>query len=387
MKTKAEDTVQAGNERSSRDNAVKDLAGKLTRDRGEGARKNLKKRWIVALVIVLLGVGTYFTWQYFKPVSVEMAFVSYQRLGPTAQPILRVSGYVTYPRISVVSTSYRAPVQQVLFDVGERVQAGQLLARFDDAELLARQRVHQVAIADLEETVRRTQNLLEGGAASQADLQQAQTRLETERANLALVDTQLEQTRVRAPFTGMVMEQLVEVGEVPQQGICRLADNSSTLVQVDISQDDISRIGPMQPAVVMLDAYPDSEYVARVDELLPTADAARNTITARVRVGAPNTLFKPNMSTKVFMVNEPLQQNSLVESALAVDPSAVMQDGNESFVWVIRRGKIQKRAVKTGPPIADQLKVLSGLRADERVVINADQYNLSEGTRVQIMEQ
>lgn len=387
MKTKAEDTVQSGDELSSRDKAVKELAGKLTRDRGEGARKNLKKRWMVTVVVLLLAAGAYFTWQYFKPIPVQMAFVSYQRLGPTAQPILRVSGYVTYPRISVVSTSYRAPVQQVLFEVGERVQAGQLLARFDDAELLARQRVHEVAIADLEETVRRTRNLLDGGAASQAEFQQVQTRLETERANLALVDTQLEQTRVRAPFTGMVMEQLVEVGEVPQQGICRLADNSSTLVEVDISQDDISRISPMQPAVVMLDAYPDSEYVARVAELLPTADAARNTITARVRVRDPNTLFKPNMSTKVFMVNEPLRQNSLVESALAVDPSAVIKAGGESFVWVIRRGRVQKRAVKTGSPIAGQLKVLKGLRADERVVINAEQYNLSEGTRVRIMEQ
>jgi len=333
------------------------------------------------------GWGGYFPWQDFKPIPVEMSFVSYQRLGPTAQPILRVSGYVTYPRISIVGSSYQAPVREVLFKVGDRVEAGQLMVRFDDTQLLAQQQVHRVAINDLQETLRRTRNLLNGGAASQADLQQVQTRLATEQANLAVVETRLEQTRVRAPFTGLVMDQLVEPGEIPVQGICKLADNSSTLVEVDISQDDIARIGGQQPAVVMLDAYPDSEYVARVDEIMPAADAARNTIAARVRVMKPNSLFKPNMSTKVFLVNEPLRENGRVESALAVDPTAVLKDGEESYVWVIRRGKIVKRRVETGAPIADQLRVLDGLRADERVVTHADRYNLEEGARVKILEQ
>lgn len=355
------------------------LAARLVRDRGVAVRAH-RRRWILVALALVLAAAGYAAWRLLRPVPVPTDVVVFQRVGPTARPLLRQSGTVTYPRVVTVASTARAPVAALYAAEGQRVARGAVLARHDDRELAAQRAVQAVLLDDAAATLRRTQELHGAGAASEADLQRAQTAVDHARATLALTDVQLAQTVVRAPFGGLVVETLVDVGEVAAQGVCRLADAARTLVTVDVSQADVGRIGASQPAAVTLDAFPDVEYAARVWAVGAAADPARNTVPVRVEVLAPDAHFKPGLSARVFFVDEAPGGNRAVEAVLAVDSAAV---GAEAPVWVVADGRVRRRDVQLGRRLdGGRREVVGGLLENERVVVGPARTRLREGERV-----
>lgn len=381
---------KSGKDRNNREpeqSRIQQLASQLTRRREGMGRQHKIRRWVYGLLFLLILVAGYIIWHVYRPIPVTTTVVSYQRIGSTAQPVLRSSGYVTYPRIATISAQTQTPVTRLRFDVGDQVQAGAVLAEFDHRELLSRRDVQQVTVSDLEATLQRIQNLYEGGAASEASLQQAQTQLTAAEANLNLLNTQIANSVIRAPFDGIVIDKLVEAGEVAAQGVCRLADNSRILVAADINQEDISQITMESSAVVSLDAYPETEYAAAIYEIMPAVDPAKNTIEVKIALLDPDDRFKSNMSTKVFFTDERVTENARLQAILTVDRSAVISgtDGG-SELMIIQNQVVKRRPVKLGNPIGDQMiEVLSGVEANQRVVLNPGQYDLKPGDRVEII--
>lgn len=383
---KKTDKDQQSDKTISGQTRIQKLAAELTRERNQSQTRRKIRRWIYWSLFLILIVAGYFVWRAYRPIPVNTSVVSYQRIGSTAQPILRLSGYVTYPRISTISARVQTPVIQLGFDVGDRVQRGALLAEFDHSELLTRRNVQQITIRDLQETLTRVQNLYKAGAASDADLQNAQTQLESARANLNLINTQIDNSIIRAPYSGLVIDKMVELGELATQGICRLADDSKILVEVDVNQEDIAKINADQSAVVLLDAYPETEYAADIYEIMPTADPSKNTIQVKVEVLKPDVRFKPNMSAKVFFTDERVTENSAVKAVLTVDKSAVFKRDGSTHLYIIQRGRVRERTVELGEPIGDRLlQIKSGVNPDQRVILNPMQYNLELGDRVEIL--
>jgi len=383
---KKADQDQQENKTATEQTRIQKLAAELTRERNKSQTRRKIRRWIYWSLFLLLIVGGYFVWRAYRPIPVNTSVVSYQRIGSTAQPILRLSGYVTYPRISTISARVQTPVIQLGFDVGDRVQKGALLAEFDHSELLTRRNVQQITIRDLQETLNRVQNLYKAGAASDADLQNAQTQLESARASLNLINTQIDNSTVRAPYSGLVIDKMVELGEIAARGICRLADDSKILVEVDVNQEDIAKVHADQSAVVLLDAYPETEYAADIYEIMPTADPSKNTIQVKVEVLKPDDRFKPNMSAKVFFTDEKVTENSTVKAVLTVDKAAVFKRDGATHLYIIQRGRVRERTVELGEPIGDRLvEIKSGVNPDQRVILNPLQYNLDLGDRIEVL--
>lgn len=379
--TKSEET-----ERNMKNRELQELAGRLIRNRSESTQKRKRKRIATTFILLVILAAGIYLWYKWKPVPVEVAYVAYQRVGTAAQPILRLSGFITYPQISTVGAIISAPVKEITFSDGDYVKAGSVLARFDQTELLAQEKIQQITIQDLRQSLNRTERLYSAGAASDVELLNARTQLEKAQANMDLIMAKLRTTTVFAPFSGLIIEKLANVGEIPSRGICRIADNSATLVSVDVGQEDINLIKPDQPAVVTLDAYPDIEYAAKIYQIMPTANQAKNTIPVLVQVLKPDAYFRPQMSAKVFFVNQQQDENQKVRTVLVVDKSALFKFGNSNttYAWRIRRGRVIEQAVKTGEQYGDNIQVVEGLQADERVVANAAKYSLTNGKRVRL---
>lgn len=358
------------------------LAARLVRERNPRRSARKTRRWLLLGAVLALAVLGFLAWRTLRSVPVDVAVVAFQRTGAAAHPILRLSGFVTYPRIVTVAATARTPVERLGFEEGQRVQRGAVLATFRNDELAAQQRTQEIVLHDAQATLTRVENLKAAGAASEADLQRAQTAVAAAQANLDLLQAQRANTVVRAPFAGLVTQKLVEVGEVAAQGVCRLIDDATTLVQVDVNQEDIARIGPQQPAVVTLDAYAELEYAARIYQVAPTADQARNTVTVKVQVLAPDARFLPQLSAKVYFVEQPQAANAPVSAVLAVDKSAVVTEQGQTYVWRIRDGKAARQEVETGEDLGDQIEITAGLQVDEQVVAKAAQYQLKDGARV-----
>jgi len=180
--------------------------------------------------------------------------------------------------------------------------------RLDDA-----QADRDVASAELDMS-RHALSLLEAGArAEQIDHAKAELDAAKAAAEVLLID--VENTVIRAPLTGTVMEKLIEPGELvtPQSfggergartELLSLADLNDLQVEIDLNESDIAKIKMGQGARVVLDAYPDVTYPGEVREIAPEANRQKATVQIKVRITKPDALIRPEMSARVDLLQQ-----------------------------------------------------------------------------------
>ncbi|MBC8043187.1 MAG: efflux RND transporter periplasmic adaptor subunit [Rhizobacter sp.] len=239
-------------------------------------------------------------------------------------------------------------------------------------------------MADAKKTLARNRALHTAGTLSDADLQKSETVMQTAKANAAAAAAQFANTFVNAPFGGRIIKKLIDVGGTPATGICTIVDDSETIIEVDVNQNDVAKLKPDQPALVTLDAYPLMEYAAVVKTIMPAADKTKNTVQVKVRITKPDDTFKYQMSGKVFFVTEPQTENRKIKAQLVVSKSAVFEDNGQKAVWRIEDGKVFRRPVKTGEDLGDRLELVSGLAADDQVILNPQAAQFKDGMPVAV---
>ena len=295
-------------------------------DRSRGGRPRIVRIiWAVLFLAVLSGGGTasWRWWEESRPRDVRTAVVR-QTLPvdgqPTVPTVLNASGYVTARLRSTVSSKITGRVVDVLVEEGMAVTKGQILALLDDtteraylalaeAQLRAARRAldelevrHDEARLDLA----RQLQLLDQRVISQADLDTAQAEADSLEARIAnqrelvvvaereidVQRTALENTVIRAPFSGVAISKDAQPGEMispvsagggfTRTGVCTIVDMSSLEIEVDVNESYINRVSPGQGVVATLDAYPDWEIPARVITTIPAADRQRATVLVRI---------------------------------------------------------------------------------------------------------
>jgi RND family efflux transporter MFP subunit len=291
------------------------------------------------------------------------------------------------------------------------VREGMVLARLDDstpraALALAQAQVESaksalressVRLAEARLTLTRRSQLLKDGLIAQADVDQARAEVDSLDARIAaageqvkvaesqvaLQQTDLDNTVIRAPFSGVAISKDAQPGEMvspvsagggfTRTGICTIVDMRSLEIEVDVNESYINRVKPAQDVTAVLDAYPDWQIPARVITTVPTADRQKATVLVRIgftALGDPRIL--PDMGVKVTFLRE-ADEPSAVSGAPAVTlvpKSAVRVDGGASYVFVVRQDTVERRAVRTGGSDGDRLEVLAGLSSADRVVVS-----------------
>jgi HlyD family secretion protein len=259
---------------------------------------------------------------------------------PAAAPvasILDASGYVVARRQATVSAKITGKVVAVLIEEGQRVEAGEIIARLDDAN--ARAQVAQataqveqqratltaahVAFANAGPTFERNRAQFAAAfisaqvfdeakasyEAAQANLYVATRALGVAEASLAVMQRNLDDTIVRAPFAGIVTVKAAQEGEMvspvsagggfTRTGIGTIVDMDSLEVEVDVSESFISRVQAGQPVAIALNAYPDRRIPGRVVAIIPTADRAKATVKVRVGFAERDAGVLPEMGARV----------------------------------------------------------------------------------------
>jgi HlyD family secretion protein len=141
------------------------------------------------------------------------------------------------------------------------------------------------------------------------EIDAARAQVKQARGALEYARTQLENTIIRAPVSGTILERNVEKGEFVTTGfvgdrgakgyVVSLADLSDLEVEVDINQNDFARLRPNQPAIVTTDAYPDRKYPGYICEMSPEANRQKATVQVKVRIEKPDQLLRPDMNAFV----------------------------------------------------------------------------------------
>src|SRR5579875_3209377 len=146
------------------------------------------------------------------------------------------------------------------------------------------------------------------------EIDQVRGQIEQARGALAYAENQLENTVIKAPVTGTILDRNVEKGEFITTGvvgdkgakgyIVTMADLNDLQVELDISQNDFPKIGPQQKGIVATDAYPDRKYEGQITEVSPEADRAKATIQVMVKILNPDDHLRPDMNATVVFYND-----------------------------------------------------------------------------------
>jgi HlyD family secretion protein len=226
----------------------------------------------------------------------------------------------------------------------------------------------------------------------QEEIEQIRGQIEQARGALAYAQTQLDNTVIKAPVTGTILDRNVEKGEFITTGfvgdkgakgyIVTMADLNDLQVELDVNQSDFPKLGPKQKGTVTTDAYPERKYQGYIEQVSPEADRAKATVQVKVRIENPDDFLRPDMNATVaFYKDAPTTASA--DKQLVVVPSSAVQNGS---VFVVFNGKARKRLVSTAGTSDKGVLIAAGLTGGEELIVNPPT-NLRDGDKVQSKSQ
>jgi len=280
-------------------------------------------------------------------------------------------------------------VTHILVELGQRVREGQTMARVFSPELVEAHARYVAASAELDahdRTLRRTEKLVEIGAASRQELEQAHAEhsaqtaaVESARARLELLGAPpaaldrgatgslAGSTHVPAPISGVVTERVANVGlnVDPAAKLFTVVDLSTVWVTAAVYERDFARVPVGSPTVITTSAYPDLVLKGKVAYADPQVSA--ETRTANVRVEVPNA----GNALRLGMYADVTVLGVAAATAPVIPRSAVQHVGEREVVYLAHAsepGKFTERPVRLGRSTGSQVEVLSGLTPGDVIV-------------------
>ena len=308
-----------------------------------------------------------------------------------AGAVLVASGYVVAQRKAAVASKGTGRLVYLGVVEGDRVRAGQVIARIEDADVKAQLaqaqanlQVSRAELHDAQRSLARERLLADSGASSQASVDAAEARYERVKASIAAAEAavlaaqvSLENTVIRAPFDGTVLTKNADVGEVvaplaasafSKSAVVTIADLRSLQVEADVAESNLEAISGGQPGEIVLDAYPDERYPGVVAKIVPTADRAKATVQVKVAFRSYDARVLPEMSAKVHFLPRPSRVAVDTQPVLVVPGTAVTERNGRSVVFVVERGRAVEVPVVVGRQVGSSVAIREGLRPGVRVV-------------------
>jgi len=404
--------------------------GSLRIQDGQRSQSKMGKRMFYAAIPVVIFAGIVaaaFAFRNQKAVVEVAAAAKPDAGGP--QALLNASGYITPRRRATIAAKITGRVTGVFFDEGTRVAEGQLLATLDDSDVRraldsakADRDASRAAIADFEVqlknaqiALRRADQLQKAGVQTQEALDNATTNADSLKAKIELAKQQVaaaesriavaqqavDNCTIRAPFAGIVVSKDAQVGEMvspisagggfTRTGIATIVDMNSNEIEVDVNESYIARVVPGQQVTATLDAYPDWRIPCKVRTVIPTADRQKATVKVRISFLKLDPKILPDMGVKVAFLEEepPPSKNKSKDKgpqAVAFIPKgAVRSDSNTSFVFLVRDGKVERRAVSLGIDRGTDVAILAGVTPGDSLVVKGPE-SLRDGDKVEIRQ-
>jgi len=308
----------------------------------------------------------------------------------------KLAGRIASLRVSEGSNLKRGEIIATLDNDDYRAQAAQaeasvLTARADltearaardvaakEAERLRAMRAQNPGLVAVEEYEALVSRATQAAARAQA----AEARIQAAEASRSFARANLENTVIRAPFTGTVLRKEAEIGEVvaPSVGggltrgaVVTMADLTTLEVEVDVNEAYIARIRKAQPAKITLDAYPDTSFRGEVRQVVPTADRQRATVQVKVSIVDRDPRILPEMGARVDFLADTARGAAGLATAgplrFRVPAAAVREVGGETVVWLVRDGRLESRAVQGGPVSGGFREIRSGLAGGELLLV------------------
>ncbi|USX19207.1 efflux RND transporter periplasmic adaptor subunit [Oxalobacteraceae bacterium OTU3REALA1] len=290
-----------------------------------------------------------------------------------------ITGSIQPERRADLRAEVGAVVIQVLKENGEAVKKGDVLVRLDETSIRdsltsaeEASRAAQQSLAQAERMHERNTTLRASGMVSTQALEDAEIRrnnalsdLSAARSRLVAARQQLSRTTVRAPFDGIVSERKVSNGDTAQVGkeLIKVIDPSSMRFEGLVSADKIGEVKVGQPVLFRVNGYPGQNFSGKIKRV----DPAANAVTRQVEVLVE---FAESAQPRVAGLYAEGRVESKSSSSLMVPPSALVQAGDNNYVWRVKGGTVHKvpLTIGTRDERSGRWQVLSGLAAGDTIV-------------------
>ena len=273
-----------------------------------------------------------------------------------------VVGTVRAKLRSVIEAKVSGKIEQLLVVPGQQVRAGEQLAVIDAREVRARYdqalALRQQAEADL----KRFTSLFEQKILSQAEFDNAQAKARVAVAAVTEAETMLSYTRVTAPFAGVITRKHTDVGDLatPGKPLLDMEDSTALRLEADVPEAVVGKLTLGDKLPVRISAL-EKELEGVISEIAPAADPNSRTFLVKLDLPGTSGLRAGQFGRVAMPVGE--------TSALRFPAAAIVKRGQMELVFIVADGRAQLRIVKTGKRIGDEVELVSGVSAGEKIVI------------------
>lgn len=293
-----------------------------------------------------------------------------------------VSGNIEPIRVVGVNSQISGALLAVLVEEGNVVSTGSVLARVDDRELQAQLEAAEAAYQVTEAAYERAKQLLERKVITLPEYERDRTAFTAARAALEQVRTRVAYATVTAPIDGVVTEKRVEAGDVvaPQTRLFTLADVSTLVVRVGVSELDVVAVNVGDPVVLTLDAFPERTFRGHVRRIFPTGDPTTRLVPVEVALrGQDAGEVRPGFLARVTFAL------GTRDGVLLVPASALVGGAGSESVFVVQDGRAVRRTVMPGVTSEGRVEIVNGLQEGEEVIV-AGNNMLRDGAAVRVIE-
>ena len=271
-------------------------------------------------------------------------------------------------------------VVEILAEEGDRVKAGQLLARLDGDRLQLEMERARANVMKIEQEYNRSVQLFEQGLVSSGAFEGMKHDLDALRAIYRLAQLEYGYTRIVAPIDGVVTRRHIRLGNTisVNEPAFQVTELDPLIAYIHIPEREFRRLEPGQAADLTLDAIQGQRFTAQVERISPIVDPVTGTFKVTMKVPDQGGRLKPGMFGRFNIVWDTRK------NVLLVPRVAVVDDDVSDSVFVVVDGKAERRTVRVGYTRGTQVEIMDGLQGDEEIVV-IGQAGLRDGARVEVV--
>jgi membrane fusion protein (multidrug efflux system) len=310
------------------------------------------------------------------PAPVEVA---HAKEAVSATEILAVGSLMSDESVEVTSET-AGRVEEIQFEEGKEVKAGDVLVRLDPSLTQAELRDAEARLELAQANYERNQSLQKTGAVARQAYEEARSNLEVAKAAVELARTRAGMMEVKAPFDGVLGFRTVSVGAYVTAGtkLVNLEKINELKVQFSVPEVFLSQLSPGQTVEVTVDAWPTETYEGTVYAINPHVDVNGRALQVRARLRNKDLKLRPGLLARVII------KGKVQKPVILVPESAVVSRGGETLIYRLENGKALETQVTIGRRRNGQVEILEGLKANTQVV-TAGHARLRNGSPVEIV--
>jgi membrane fusion protein (multidrug efflux system) len=269
-------------------------------------------------------------------------------------------------------------VAAIHFKEGQQVRKGDVLIELDSAEARADLAAAEAAATDSRSQFKRSQELYQTRALSEAQLEQLQATLLANEARVAAARSRLNDRIITAPFDGRIGLRNVSVGSLVNPGTVITTLDDLSVVKLDFSVPEVF-LSTLRPGLVVQarsSAYPNATFEGKVASIDTRVDPTTRSVSIRALIDNRDGRLRPGMFMTVKLVRSEGE-------ALLIPEQAIVPENDDHFVFVVSDGRAYKRQVTIGRRRPGEVEILEGLTVDDHVVVDGT-LNLRDGLPVRV---